>query len=348
MSNNTSVNTDSLVSQSVNILTNSVQALEIVASRAGDQDNPLTPQEEAQVNVALENLTTTGAQLSQKATSAADLRAISDNMIRLVTTAKTMKVPVTEGTMGRLVSNSKLILRSAVRLASGGNDLPSEAEAAQQLNSNPALLNRVLDQLFPLPPSQHVASGTVEGNVNNGASNRGLNISAQVRANLQRSLGNGLGVGNTLVGGQGVPTIANSIAQTILDTILAGSSGQVALLDTDRLVGVSAAEGDMTAEVTYDEETTRYTVRFGSEVYIGQAVGIKAVPAGLNPGLTMLADGRVILVGDAGLAVELAPAPIDIFYFASALDNQSFTPTFRDNGSFSLALSDNESFSGTF
>lgn len=347
VANNTASDTDTLVSRSVTIMTNSVQALEIVANRAGDQDSPLTDAEEAQVNVALDNLTTTGAQLSQKAATAADLRAISDNMVRLVATAKTMKVPVTEGTMGKLVSNSKLILRSAVRLAVGG-DLPSEEQASQQLNDNPQLLNRVLDQLFPLPPSQHISSGTVNSNIDSGSSNRGLSLSAQVRTNLGRGLGAGLGVTNTFIGDQGTPTTANNIAQAILDAALGGDSGQIAILNTGRLAEISAAEGDMTAEVIYDEQTTRYTVRFGSEVYVGQAVGVKAVPAGLNPGLVMLADGRVVLVGDAGIAIELAPAPLDIFYFASALDNQSFTPTFRDNGSFSLALSDNESFSGTF
>lgn len=351
VANNTTSGTVQLVSNSVTILTNSAKALETVASRTDNQDSPLTEQQEAQVNTALDNLTTTAVQLSQQATTTQELQALANTMTSLVSSAKSMKVPITEGTMGNLVSNSKLLMRSAIRLATGGTGLPSEEQATAQLNADPTLLNKALNQLFPLPPTQHISSSAVQGNINNGANKRGVNLSAAARSNLQRGLGNGLGVANTVVpgtNGQGVPSTAATIAAEILLRILGGNSGVMALLNTDRAGGINAAEGDMTAEVTYDEETTRYKVRFGTEVYIGQAVGVKAVPAGLNPGLVMLADGRVAMVGSEGIAIELAPAPIDIFYFGAAVDAQNYTPTFRDNGSFGLMLSNSESFSGTF
>ncbi|GFZ77468.1 hypothetical protein GCM10011403_20650 [Pseudohongiella nitratireducens] len=349
VANFTSGDTTNLVTQSANILNNSAQALRIVASRSNNQDSPLSTQEETQVNTALDNLTTTGVQLSQKATTTAQLQSLSNSMISLVSSAKSMKVPITEGTMGKLVSNSKLLIRNIVRLENGSSDVPSEAEVVQQLQSNAALRARVIAQAFPLPPSSYESSSETNGKVTGNAQSKGVNINASSRAKLVAGINNRANVNNTNVNGQALPEQANSIVQQILAAILGGSDSlTVPVLSDGRIGGINAAEGDTTAEISFDADLQRYTVRFGSEVYVAQALSAKAIPEGLTAGLSMLADGRIVLIGEGGVAIEMAPAPLDIYYFTAAVDNQNFTPDFRDNGGFTLALSGSESFSGTF
>lgn len=99
--------------------------------------------------------------------------------------------------------------------------------------------------------------------------------------------------------------------------------------------------------VDVDAITGALRVRADSQSYAATSTAVRLVPATIPEGVSYLSDGRAVAVAD-GVAIELAPAAVDVLGFAAATTRAGFPATFRSDGSVELALANNQRFSGTF
>lgn|GEM_PF-5071849 len=99
--------------------------------------------------------------------------------------------------------------------------------------------------------------------------------------------------------------------------------------------------------VTTDSVTGNMTLVSATEKYVAAKPQSRLVPASIPNGISFLADGTALLVGN-GVATELAPTAFDSNGFKNAVSAAGYQLTYRDNGTVSIALTNNERFSGAF
>ena len=112
-------------------------------------------------------------------------------------------------------------------------------------------------------------------------------------------------------------------------------------------MSVLAAEGDESV-VTTNEDTGTMTFNLSGTTFKVRPLAVKAVPDGVSASLDMLSDGRVVIVTEEGLALEVAPTASDLVSFAYGVEEASFPLTLRDDGSFELSLAGEDKFTGSF
>lgn len=131
--------------------------------------------------------------------------------------------------------------------------------------------------------------------------------------------------------------------EEILALNLGGAAGTAGQL-TGGLNFQSATTG---FTVTTDSTTGNMTLSNGTEKYVAANPVSRLVPDSLPEGISYLANGTAVLVGN-GVATELSPTAFDQAGFTSAVTGAGFQLTYRDNGTISIALANNERFSGAF
>jgi len=119
-----------------------------------------------------------------------------------------------------------------------------------------------------------------------------------------------------------------SVAQVMLDSVAqGGNAGPGAPFDIEMAPG-----------------TRTLIIRLPGEQYYGAVSAVRLVSERVPAGLSLLRDGRALLVHE-GVGVELAPVPRDIIAFAVAIENAGFEFNLREQGRIELGLGAGQRFS---
>jgi len=221
----------------------------------------------------------------------------------------------------------------ATKLGLGaGFDINNAAAVRNLLRSEPLALSSTLEVSPAITSRQPVDSAAAKANL---VSNSGINAAAADR--IVAALGAitnpaGVQVGGETASAKLLTALARAFGGGNVAAVLqAGLNAQFA---TDFAVDVDAITGAL-------------RVRAGADAFAATSTAVRLVPATIPEGVNYLADGRAVAVS-GGVAIELAPAAVDILGFAAAAEKAGFPASFRANGSIALAMANNQRFSGTF
>ncbi len=213
-----------------------------------------------------------------------------------------------------------------------GFDVNNQAQVQQLLRSQPAALTQTLNNTPSVSSRTPIDANAALNNLGNSG------IDAQAADRIVAALG-------TITNPSGVALPGGETATSKLLTALARAFGGGAVNGV--LEGGLNLFNATGFAVDVDAVTGALTVRAGSESYAATSTAVRLVPSSIPEGVSYLADGRAVAVAD-GVAIELAPAAVDVLGFAAAVERAGFPATLRSNGSVALALPGNQRFSGTF
>ncbi len=208
----------------------------------------------------------------------------------------------------------------------------TDPDAVRDLLSEPSFMTEVLDNTPSIASRVQVDSA----NAKLALSEDG--IDAETANTIVAALGNIVNPsGVALPGGQ---TAAGKLLDALSRAF--GGGGVNAVLG-----GGLNLQAATSFAVDVDAITGALRVRADAESYAATSTAVRLVPSTIPEGVSYLADGRAVAVAD-GVAIELAPAAVDVLGFAAAVQKAGFPATFRTDGSLALALANNQRFSGTF
>lgn len=339
-----------LATKAKDILDNSANALEKLAASKADTTDPLSGDEVNKLQNALQNLAETTAEVAETSNSSDEIGALTGSLNKAFKAAEKLQTPIPSEVMDNLKSASVKVQFAVLKAELGLSETPTEQELTEAFN-NPATKAKILKNTPTLPNANPISESEARAN-----------MLAFIQANRPTGDNDG-GVTDAAVAG----AIAASSAAAAAASSAAGSaagaaaggfaggagggagvSGLQALSDiSGRAVSVLAAESNEST-VTTDENTGTMTFNLSGTTFKVRPLAVKAVPSGVSASIDMLADGRVVIVTEEGVALEVAPTASDLISFAYGVEGAEFPLTMRDDGSFELALAGDDKFTGTF
>jgi hypothetical protein len=319
-------------------------ALVLTTIAANTDLNPLDEtqrQEVQQATVALLNTTATLARNSDDPGVILNL-VQQQNDITVANTALGI-TPTQEQIAATTTASIEIATKVAVQAFQGlGTNLSEEdirTELAKPENAN--AVSAVINAALKVPPSS-VKPQSVQ--ISNATSGAGANPPPTLIQSLRIANAISTDVTATSVGGL-------SAAEAILRLFGGGTTGIEALTVTmfdanGRVASVSQLEAN-TVSVRVDPITSLVTISLPGETYNGTVAGVRAVPSTVPSGVRFNADGSGVIV-NSGLAIELAPAPIDLVKFVNAVERAGFPFRMSPNGAITLQVGNGERFSGVF
>jgi hypothetical protein len=213
-----------------------------------------------------------------------------------------------------------------------GFDVNNQAQVQQLLRSEPAALTSTLFNTPQVESRTKVDQAAARQNLGDS----GINPAAADRiVAALGSITNPNGV--ALPGGQN----ATSKLLTALARAFGGGTVNGVLAGGLNLFNATSFA------VNVDAVTGALRVRADAASYAASSTAVRLVPSTIPEGVNYTSDGRAVAVAD-GVAIELAPAPVDVLGFASAVERSGFPASFRSNGTVELNLGSGQRFSGTF
>ncbi len=219
------------------------------------------------------------------------------------------------------------------KLGLGENfDVNNQAQVQALLRTQPAALTQTLNNTPAVQSRQPIDQEAARQNLGNSG------IDAAAADRIVAALG-------TITNPAGVSLPGGDTAATKLLTALARAFGGGAVAQVlEGGLNVLAATG---FAVDVDAVTGALRVRADASSYSATSTAVRLVPSTIPEGVSYLADGRAVAVAD-GVAIELAPAAVDVLGFAAAVERAGFPATFRSNGTVALTLTAGQRFSGSF
>lgn len=213
-----------------------------------------------------------------------------------------------------------------------GFDINNQAQVQQLLRDQPVAMSKTINSMPPVRSREPINDGLAKQNLGNS----GINAAAADRIIAA------LGV-ITNPNGVSLPSGQNATSKLLSALGRAFGGGTV----TGVLEGGLNLFSATSFAVNVDPVTGALRVRADAESYAATSTAVRLVPSIVPEGVSYTSDGRAVAVAD-GVAIELAPAAVDVLGFAAAVERAGFPATFRSNGSLALAMSNNTRFSGSF
>ncbi|MEX1196881.1 MAG: hypothetical protein WEB57_03330, partial [Pseudohongiellaceae bacterium] len=311
--------------------TSVVDALEDVAtvftamsSRAAE----ITPEQRAAVQEAAGTTLTSSAEMMEEGST-------NDELVNLVAaTSSVLNAAADAGAelSTELAAQAEQMVNNAVkqgvRSFAADIDVEDPAQVEALLASNPDAMEFAIAASVSVRSRIKPDAQAIEDELDS----RGL--SAEVGENLTNVL-NAVSNPDGVTVGDGSATGAMLAALTQFIT----SSG----LSAPGITVMALSNGDVDIEV--DALTGGVMISTPTELYHGVVVNTRIVSGSMPKGVSFMRDGRGLLVA-SGLAIEIAPVPMDLVGFVSAVRDEGFEFNLRDNGSLEIALGNGQRFFG--
>lgn len=170
--------------------------------------------------------------------------------------------------------------------------------------------------------------------INTELSNRG------VSAAVSESLGNVL---EAVANPDGVRVDGVSATEVLLSALtqfLTGG-GSTSGISGGQLLAISSD----TVQIEVDPFTGGLIISAPGERYYGAAVNVRVVSSTMPKGISYMRDGRALVVA-GGMAIEIAPTPVDLVSFTAAVKAAGYDMRMRKSGGIEISLGNGEFFSG--
>lgn len=263
-----------------------------------------------------------GTLINNVANDQAALTGVVNQLKDILTTLSSSGVPATPTLVNGVVSAGQLSAQLEARRGLAANATVTEVQTA--LQANPRALEDTIAASLPIPRLAVVTPTTVTGTAfsqNPNSSLEGFAVAACSGADL--------------FGGTFGPRPACLPTSSAL--ISDGRTMSIAALSTaDIKIG-----SDIVSGIT--------TIELPGESYAGLITAIRAVPEEVPNGIRIQRNGTGMLVGN-GFAFEIAPAPLNVTGFVTAVADAGFTNqslSSVDTG-FRIELGGGERFAGVF
>lgn len=350
----TSPTGSTLSTQAKTILDNSAAALESLANRNANETDPLNSFEIEKLQGSLQNLSETTAEVAETAGTVNDIETLKTSLNKTLRAAEKLQTPIPTAVMDTIKSASVRMQIATLKVELGLSETPTEEELTSAFN-NPATKAKILKNTPTLPNANPVSESEARANmlayIRDNRPDLDLDdggaTDAAVAGAIASSTAAAVAAGSAAASAAGAAAGA-AAGLSVGGPASGGISGFSALNDmTSRTLTVLAAEGDDSV-VTTDESTGTMTFKLAGTTFKVRPLAVKAVPDGVNASIDMLSDGRVVIISEEGVALEVAPTSIDLISFAYKVESMAFPLTLREDGSFELALAGEDKFTGTF
>ncbi|MDP3517114.1 MAG: hypothetical protein Q8S94_08100 [Pseudohongiella sp.] len=326
--------------QAKETVANSSLLLSQMAENAASTGVGLTIEEEQQVQQASSNLLDTTTDIARNVTNTDELLDVVNAANRITESNQRLGIPATPELVAKTAAASLEIATkvAAQALAELGSNL-SESEIRTALSANPNALQTVIDSALKIPPT--TTKTQVQKN-QEATANAGANPPAGLVDRLAAASGTAVDPRTVQIGGisalQAITNLFGAIGLEALTVTMIDANGRIA--------SVTNLESGA-AQIKVDDATGLVTLSLPGETYAGAIVGVRSVPATVPTGIRFRADGRGLIVNN-GFAIEIAPAPISLVKFVTAVERSGFPFRLNPNASITLQVGNGERFSGTF
>lgn len=316
----------------------SLQGVSGVLNELAGRGN-LSAQEKQQVNDIAKASLSNGGKLIRDNSTAEEVESILNATTNVLNNALKTGAPLDEELATTAIQLSLKALNQVLpgfAAALGKNVDLNDPVQVRNLMAEPVVLESALKNSIALRSTESLDDNQVEQNL----AGQGINAQAAKRIleSLRGAIANPSGI--SIAG-----DVNRSATQSLLDALL-GAFGSVAAesLSGSGLHLVAATQG---LSVEVDPLTGAITVANDTQRYAATSTSVRLVSASVPEGVSYLPDGRAVAIAN-GMAIELAPAAVDLLGFAAAIERNGFAVNFRNNGSFAFSLEGGGLFSGSF
>jgi len=340
--NGTAESQTQLVTEASNVVRGTAAALDSLASRNVSESGALNTDEQQQVKQLSNDLLDSAGDLAGVVTTAAQLSDLAQSANQIIQANTRLGIAADEQVVAKVREVSTQIGTVAVQqaLQSLGSDLNvSDDEIRQILSQNDDLLETVFQATLNLPPSVVASTSETQQALDDAASSQDIELDEDAAQRLAENTNQTvIRPDNIIVDGMSVLDIIRALFQAPTTATL--------LDDNGRVLSVIALQAN-DADIEVDRATGAVTVRLPGEIYSGVIISVKSVPATVPAGIRFRADGRGVIVNN-GVAIEIAPAPVNLLRFAATVEAAGFRFSIRNNAAISLDLGNQQRFSGVF
>lgn len=283
-------------------------------------------------------LDNTTALLTAAGSNSATFTSAVNSVIQILDDIKTARVPATDTLVEKVQSVAVAVVGALIQnnlAALGLQSGASQDQIRSALAANNAILDTILDSALPIPPfvveSQAVVNARVEASLPGGAP-----------ASLAAKLGQV--ISGTLLAPDSFRAGGVSIGQ-LLRLLFTGATTSLSINDQRNGTISAATVGEV--GIVSDSASSVVKITLPSESYAGMISSVKAVAAGVPPGITFRRDGSALIVTSA-VAIELSPISLDLIRFAAAVESSGYGFNVRSDGSLSFDLGQGNRFGGVF
>ncbi len=316
----------------------SLQGVSGVLNELATRGN-LSLQEKQQVNDIAKESLTNGGKLIREDSSVEEVESILNATTEVLNNALKSGAPLDEELANTAIQLSLKALNQVLpgfAAALGKNVDLNDPAQIRDLMAEPVVLESALKNSIALRSTE-----TLDDNqATQSLAGQGINVEAAQRIleSLRGAITNPSGI--SIAG-----DVNRSATQSLLDALLgAFGSANAQGLQGPGLHLMAATQG---IAVNVDPLTGAITVSNDTQRYAATSSGVRLVSASVPEGVSYLPDGRAVAIAN-GIAIELAPAAVDLLAFAAAIERNGFAVNFRNNGSFAFELPDGGQFSASF
>ncbi len=211
---------------------------------------------------------------------------------------------------------------------------PTNTEQVKELlRSNPAALDFAISASVAVTSRLKADTTQIETEL----ANRG--VSAELSENLNAVLDAVANPDGVTVGGvNATETLLAALSQFLTGGAAANLSAVLGGLALHALTSNGV-------QIEVDPLTGALNITTPGERYVGAALSIRLVSNAMPAGISYMRDGRGLVVAN-GLAIEIAPTPVDLVGFTAAVRAAGYSFSLRNSGAVEIALGNNEFFSG--
>jgi hypothetical protein len=340
--NGTDESRTQLVTDAGNVVRGTAAALESLANRNVSASGALNVEEQQQVKQLSNNLLDSAGDLAGVVSTAAQLSDLAQSANQIIQANTRLGIAADEEVVAKVREVSTQIGTVAVQQALqslGGDINASDEEIRQILSDNEDLLETVFQATLNLPPSVVSSTADTQQALGDSASSQDIELDEDAARRLAENTNQTvIRPDNVIVDGLSVLDIIRALFQAPTTATLLDENG--------RILSVMALQANE-ADIVVDAATGSVTVSLPGEVYSGIIVSVKSVPSTVPSGIRFRADGRGVIV-NGGVAIEIAPAPVNLLRFAATVEAAGFRFSIRSNAAISLDLGNQQRFSGVF